>query len=73
MYAVHAQAPPHLEEVKELIGEVCRLSDEHHASFQFEYAGEFVGMVESGRMDSGLEDTLVGEWERAIGRAKPHE
>ncbi|WP_328474677.1 hypothetical protein OHA21_15845 [Actinoplanes sp. NBC_00393] len=45
----------HLEEVKELVGEVCRLSDEFGASFQFEYTGEFVGTVESGRMDSGLE------------------
>ncbi|MBG0564315.1 hypothetical protein [Actinoplanes aureus] len=63
----------HLEEVKELIGEICRLSDEYHASFQFEYASEFVGMVESGRMDSGLEDSLIGEWERAINRVKPHE
>ena len=60
----------HLEEVKELVGEVCRLSEAHGASFQVEYAGEFVGMVETGRMDSGLKDTLIGEWERTINLAK---
>ncbi|GGR48583.1 hypothetical protein GCM10010168_79380 [Actinoplanes ianthinogenes] len=56
----------HLEEVRELTGEACRLSDEYDASFQVEYSGELVGIVESGRMDSGLTDTLIGEWERTI-------
>ncbi|GIE60643.1 hypothetical protein BJY16_005339 [Actinoplanes octamycinicus] len=60
----------HLEEVKELAGEVCRLSEEHGVSFQVEFAGELVGMVERGRMDSGLEDTLIGEWERTLNHAK---
>ena len=61
----------HLGEVKELVGEVCRLSDECGASFQFEYANEFIGMVEAGRMDSGIEDTFIGEWERALNRTEP--
>jgi hypothetical protein len=60
----------HLEEVKELVGEICRLSDDWGASFQFEYANEFIGMVEAGRMDSGITETLIGEWERAINRAQ---
>jgi hypothetical protein len=60
----------HLEEVKELVGEICRLSGNWGASFQFEYANEFIGMVEAGRMDSGIAETLIGEWERAINRAK---
>lgn len=58
----------HLEEVKELIGTVCRLSADHGAAFQVEFAGEFVGMIESGRMDSGLADTLIGEWEQVLRR-----
>ncbi|MFG1871601.1 hypothetical protein [Micromonospora arborensis] len=61
----------HLEEVKELLGEVCRISDEYGASFQAEYAGELVGMVESGQMDSGLEVALIGEWERVLNAASP--
>ncbi|GIF42310.1 hypothetical protein [Actinoplanes xinjiangensis] len=60
----------HLEEVKELVAEICRLSDEGGVSFQLEYANEFIGMVEAGRMDSGIAETLIGEWERAINRAK---
>ncbi|MBB2947356.1 hypothetical protein FB565_007124 [Actinoplanes lutulentus] len=60
----------HLEEVKELVGEICRLSGNSGASFQFEYANEFIGMVEAGRMDSGIAETFIGEWERAINREK---
>jgi hypothetical protein len=63
----------HLEEVKELVGEICRISDEYGASFQVEFASELVGMVESGHMDSGLEVTLIGEWERVLNSAKPLE
>ena len=63
----------HLEEVKELVGELCRISDEYGASFQVEYASELVGTVESGQMDSGLEVTLIGEWERVINSANPLE
>ncbi|GGN65393.1 hypothetical protein GCM10010112_26720 [Actinoplanes lobatus] len=63
----------HLEEVKELVAEICRISEEHCASFQVEYAGEFIGMVESGRMDSGLADNLIGEWERVIDAARSAE
>jgi hypothetical protein len=60
----------HLEEVKELVAEICRLSDDGGVSFQLEYANEFIGTVEAGRMDSGIADILIGEWERAINRAK---
>ncbi len=59
----------HLEEVKELVGEVCRISGAYDVSFQVEYAGELVGTVEHGRMDSGVEVTLIGEWERVIDSA----
>ena len=56
----------HLEEVKELVREVCRISDEHNVSFIFDLAGESIGMVESGQMDNSLEVGLIGEWERAL-------
>ncbi|MEU4619617.1 hypothetical protein AB0G04_06530 [Actinoplanes sp. NPDC023801] len=59
----------HLEEVKELLTEVCGISEKSGASFQVEYAGELNGMVESGEMDSGLKETLIGEWERALDAA----
>ncbi|MBG0569016.1 hypothetical protein [Actinoplanes aureus] len=59
----------HLEEVKELLGEVCRISEQNGVSFQVEYAGELNGTVESGRMDFGLRETLIGEWERALNSA----
>src|SRR5581483_11842922 len=45
----------HLEEVKELIREVCRISGEYSVSFVFDFAGETIGMVEFGQMDNSLE------------------
>ncbi|MEV4280088.1 hypothetical protein [Actinoplanes xinjiangensis] len=60
----------HLEEVKDLVGEICRLSGDGGVSFQLEYANEFIGTVEAGRMDSGIAETLIGEWERAVNRAE---
>jgi hypothetical protein len=56
----------HLEEVKELIREVSRISDEHDVSFIFEFAGELIGMVEFGQMDNSLKVGLIGEWERIL-------
>ncbi|GAB3809525.1 hypothetical protein [Micromonospora zhanjiangensis] len=56
----------HLEEVKELIREVCRISDEHTATFVVDFAGESIGMVEIGQMDDSLNVGLIGEWERIL-------
>jgi hypothetical protein len=56
----------HLDEVKELLGEICRISGERHISFVIDFAGESIGTVEEGRMDESLEIGLVGEWERAL-------
>ncbi|MFG2043963.1 hypothetical protein [Dactylosporangium sp. NPDC048998] len=56
----------HMEEVKELIGEICRISGEHDVSFVLEYSEEVIGMVEHGQMDESLEVGLIGEWERVL-------
>lgn len=56
----------HLDEVKELLGEICRISGEHRVSFVVEFAGESIGTVEEGRMDEPLEIGLIGEWERVL-------
>jgi hypothetical protein len=60
----------HLEEVKELIREVCRISDEHNVSFVFDFAGESIGMVELGQMDNSLNVGLIGEWERILNQSR---
>jgi hypothetical protein len=57
----------HLEEVKELMGEVARVSDRENLSFTVDLGGEMIGTVEGGRMDSSLEVGLIGEWERVLG------
>jgi hypothetical protein len=56
----------HLAEVKDLIGEVMRISAEHDVPFDVDFAGESIGTVESGRMDNSLEVGLIGEWERIL-------
>jgi hypothetical protein len=56
----------HLDEVKELLGEICRVSAERHVSFVVDFAGESIGTVEEGRMDESLEVGLIGEWERVL-------
>jgi hypothetical protein len=56
----------HLDEVKELLGAICRISGERHVSFVVDFAGESIGTVEEGRMDESLEIGLVGEWERVL-------
>lgn len=60
----------HLEEVKELIREVCRISDEHNVSFVFDFAEESIGMVEFGQMDNSLNVGLIGEWERILNESQ---
>jgi hypothetical protein len=56
----------HLDEVKELLGEICRVSGERDVSFVVDFAGESIGAVEEGRMRESLEVGLIGEWERVL-------
>jgi hypothetical protein len=56
----------HLDEVKELLAEICRISGEGHISFVVDLAGESIGTVEEGRLDKSLEIGLIGEWERVM-------
>ncbi|MFC7759602.1 hypothetical protein ACFQY4_17500 [Catellatospora bangladeshensis] len=56
----------HLSEVRELLGEICRISSEHHVSLVVDFAGESIGTVEQGRMNESLEIGLIGEWERVL-------
>lgn len=56
----------HLEEVKELLGEFCRISREQDVSFVVDYMSESIGFIEDGRMDLMLESGLIGEWERVL-------
>jgi hypothetical protein len=60
----------HLEEVKELMGEVARVSDRANISFTVDLGGEMIGTVQGGRMDNSLEVGLIGEWERVLGTAQ---
>ncbi|WP_203913510.1 hypothetical protein [Rhizocola hellebori] len=56
----------HLEDVKELLGEICRISGECHVSFTVGFMGESIGAVDEGRMDESLEVGFIGEWERVL-------
>ncbi|NUT07853.1 MAG: hypothetical protein HOV76_30740 [Hamadaea sp.] len=56
----------HLEEVKEFLGEICRISREHHVLFAVDFAEESIGTVAEGRLDESLEIGLIGEWERVL-------
>jgi len=56
----------HLDEVKELLGEICRISGERNVSFIVDFAGESIGTVGEGHMDESLEVGLIGEWERVL-------
>lgn len=56
----------HLGEVKELLGEICRISGERHVTFVVDFAGESIGTVYEGRMDESLNFGLIGEWERVL-------
>ncbi|MFR9780637.1 hypothetical protein ACL02O_31900, partial [Micromonospora sp. MS34] len=56
----------HLDEVKELLGGICRISGAHHVSSVVDFAGESIGTVAEGRMDESLEIGLIGEWERVL-------
>lgn len=62
----HTVDRAHLDEVKELFGEICRISGEHNVSFVVDFAGESIGSVAGGRMDASLEVGLIGEWERVL-------
>ncbi|MGI5238904.1 hypothetical protein [Dactylosporangium sp. CA-139066] len=55
-----------LDEVKELLGEICRISGERNVSFDVHFAEESIGTVEDGRMDQSLEVGLIREWERVL-------
>ena len=56
----------HLDEVKDLLGEICRISGEWNVSFDVDLAGELIGSVDEGRMDKSLKVGLIGEWERVL-------
>ncbi|MEV0458184.1 hypothetical protein [Catellatospora methionotrophica] len=56
----------HLDEVKELLEELCRISGELQVSFAVDFAGEAIGWVEEGRMDESLAIGLIGEWQRVL-------
>ncbi|WP_327011975.1 hypothetical protein OHA72_50350 [Dactylosporangium sp. NBC_01737] len=82
--SVHATLPPwgeeldgqvrraHLEEVQEVLGEVCRISERHNVSFDVYYGPELVGSVEDGRTDDSLLVGLVGGWKDAIDGSEGH-
>src|SRR3954467_4047262 len=60
-----------LEEVKELLSGVCRISGEHDVAFDVYFAGELVGGIEEGLLDTSLAVGLVGEWERVLAEREP--
>jgi hypothetical protein len=76
--SIHTARPPwgeemdpaidraHLDEVKDLLGEIGRFSDEHHVSLVVEFAGEEIGTVEDGHLDEALTIGWIGEWERVL-------
>ncbi|MER6678784.1 hypothetical protein [Streptomyces sp. NPDC000983] len=56
----------HLEEVKLVIHEMCRISAEIEVPFTVYLAGVLVGRIDRGEMDSLLSIGLIGEWERIL-------
>ncbi|MEU8616424.1 hypothetical protein [Streptomyces sp. NPDC048623] len=56
----------HLEEVKLVIHEMCRISAEVGVTFTVYLAGVLVGQIDHGEMDSLLRIGLIGEWERIL-------
>ncbi|MFI1443198.1 hypothetical protein [Streptomyces fructofermentans] len=56
----------HLEEIKLVIDEVCRISAEVSTSFTVHLAGVLVGQIDRDGMDSLLRIGLIGEWERIL-------
>ncbi|MET7396838.1 hypothetical protein ABZS66_25480 [Dactylosporangium sp. NPDC005572] len=55
-----------MDEVKELLGELCQISGERGVSFVVEFAAEVIGAVDEGRLDQSLAVGLIGEWERVL-------
>ncbi|WP_433040210.1 hypothetical protein [Dactylosporangium sp. CS-033363] len=76
--SIHTARPPwdealdpatdraHLDEVKDLLGELCRISAEHGTEFAVDFAGEMIGTIEDGQMDTSLEVGLLAEWQRVL-------
>ncbi|GAA2588178.1 hypothetical protein GCM10010435_78180 [Winogradskya consettensis] len=56
----------HLDEAKDLLVEICRVSGDHDVPFAVDFAGEPIGRIDGGRMDESLAVGLIGEWERVL-------
>jgi hypothetical protein len=71
---VRAARPPwrgkidraHLDEAKEFLGAICRVSSVQNVTFAIDFAGETIGGIEDGVMDESVERDLIGEWERVL-------
>jgi hypothetical protein len=57
----------HLEEVTQLVKELCEFSREHGVTFDLELNGDSVGGIGEGKPDRSLADGLLGEWRRQLG------
>ncbi len=63
----------HLDEVKALLDEACRISGAHDVSFDVYFADELIGEIADGRLDKPLAVGLIGEWERVLAEQAPRQ
>ena len=61
----------HFEEVTALIHQLELFSIKHGLEIEFYLGRTFVGKIVWGLQDSGLRDTLLGEWARVLELEKP--
>ena len=56
----------HLEEVKEIVRQVQRFSQEKQVVFCFELDQDQIGWIENGAVDELMQLSLLDEWEKAL-------
>lgn len=59
----------HYRECERIVRGLEALSREHGYEFHFEFQGELIGRVESGKADDTLDRQFLGAWRQAIGVA----
>jgi hypothetical protein len=57
------------EDVHLLVQALQRLSREQHVDIHFYLGDTFVGTIQHGELDKMLKEGLIGEWQRALGKA----
>jgi hypothetical protein len=56
-----------LDEVTDLVKQLCAFSQANDIAFEGELDQEFVGTINRGKMDRSLAEMFLGEWRRHLG------